>query len=137
LNHAEHYQKYKAYQAAYSKANSAKRMETNRRWNAAHGGRKYKPEQVRKWQLKHHYGITPEDFDRMLAKQGGLCAICRGPFTRRGPHIDHDHKTNKIRGLLCQGCNQGIGLLKDDSAILKAAIDYLERNSMERCLEAK
>lgn len=77
------------------------------------------------------YGITPEDFDAMLAAQNGRCAICgeppdpdgKGAYSRL--HIDHDHQTGVVRGLLCGRCNQGLGYFKDDPARLSAAIDYL------------
>lgn len=68
--------------------------------------------------MKAKYGITPEDYDRMLERQGGVCAICRQPEkvvhrkTQRGPSrlaIDHDHVTGWVRGLLCNRCNTSLG----------------------------
>ena len=59
------------------------------------------------------YGLTQEQYELVLASQGGVCAICKGPpVVHNVYHIDHDHKTGLIRGLLCQSCNTGIGKLK-------------------------
>jgi hypothetical protein len=64
----------------------------------------------------------------MLAKQRGVCAICKtedpGPRSNHF-HIDHDHATGKVRGLLCNNCNRGIGLLKDSPSVLLQAHLYL------------
>lgn len=76
------------------------------------------------------YGIQVDDFDRMNDNQGGVCAICRRPPTwenRRRLSIDHCHTTGTVRGLLCDGCNQGIGRFNDDPNLLREAIAYLER----------
>ena len=80
--------------------------------------------------LKHRHGITIEDYNQLLLKQNGKCAIC-GSITpnrknRQNFCVDHDHKTGKIRGLLCEKCNRGIGMLQDDPVILQQAIDYLK-----------
>lgn len=72
------------------------------------------------------YGITPEEWDEMLANQNGACAICMTPQTTRKLHTDHDHRTGKIRGLLCTNCNHAIGALMDDPDLLRSAIQYLE-----------
>ena len=74
------------------------------------------------------YGITIEDYRALELAQNGRCAICGGPPTGRGRlHLDHDHVTGRVRGLLCSACNTGLGGLKDDPSLLHAAIDYLER----------
>lgn len=81
-----------------------------------------------KSRLKRTYGLTLEDYDRMLAEQNGGCAIC-ATATPGGPgrfHVDHCHNTGRVRGLLCCNCNRGIGALKDDPARLRLAIGYLE-----------
>ena len=85
----------------------------------------------RHWWLKSTYGITLKEYQTLLIKQGGVCAIC-GTDTAGGKHttfnVDHCHKTNKIRGLLCTQCNLGIGKLGDSFAHLKNAIHYLSKN---------
>jgi hypothetical protein len=67
-------------------------------------------------QLRRDYGISLQDFDAILAHQGGACAICRERFTRT-PHVDHDHDTRVVRGLLCSQCNRGLGCFDDDVEI--------------------
>ncbi len=89
----------------------------------------------RRKQLKHRYGITLEEYENMLNKQGGCCAICgseenntRGK--RRGWNfaVDHCHTTGAVRGLLCNNCNRGLGLLGDTQEGLNRALNYLRRN---------
>ena len=88
---------------------------------------------TRNFHLMRRYGITAEQFDAMAAAQGGLCLLCR---VRPPKHVDHDHLTGKVRGLLCSGCTQGLGNFKDDAARLRAAADYVEQHSWQRVLEA-
>jgi hypothetical protein len=78
-------------------------------------------------QLKSLYGITAAEFDRMLAEQGGRCAICRAerPGSRGDWRVDHDQVTGQVRGLLCDACNTGIGKLRHDPEILRAAARYV------------
>lgn len=78
------------------------------------------------------YGITVAGYDRMLAEQGGGCAICGSADPRgraRSPHfqIDHDHDTGNVRGLLCAPCNTGLGHFGDSIENLRSAIAYLQR----------
>ena len=79
---------------------------------------------------KSTYGITIEDYDRMLAEQGGKCAICprTNPVNGGRFHVDHDHNTGKIRGLLCSNCNTSIGLAQDNPEILISAAHYILSN---------
>lgn len=76
--------------------------------------------------LKVH-GITVADYDFLLQKQNGRCAICQSDKTGGPKHftVDHDHKTGEIRGLLCRPCNMGLGLFNDSFGNLMAAADYL------------
>lgn len=78
--------------------------------------------------LKRAYGITKAQYERMVKKQKGRCAVC-GDRPKRRLHVDHDHETGEIRGLLCSGCNGGLGLFKDSIPNLQAAIQYLSENS--------
>ncbi len=82
------------------------------------------------------YGVNQDWYDRTLELQGGMCAICKSTDCGRGRikgkirkvfSIDHDHKTGKVRGLLCNKCNLGIGNFNDDIERLEAAILYLRR----------
>lgn len=93
-------------------------------------GRPKHPDQKRKRKdhnLRHNYGITIEQYEQMYERQGGRCAICRGTNNGKPLSVDHDHKTKKVRGLLCVNCNHAIGKLCDDPDIMRAAIRYLER----------
>ena len=76
--------------------------------------------------LKRKFGITMEEYQRMLYEQKGVCAICRKPPTKKRLAVDHDHNTGRIRGLLHTQCNAAIGILKDDPAVMYAAAVYLE-----------
>lgn len=78
------------------------------------------------YKLKERYGITLEQYNEMLDRQGGRCAICfRPPASRKKLGVDHDHKTGAVRGLLCDYCNRGIAAFGDDVECLERAIDYL------------
>lgn len=86
-----------------------------------------------KYRIKTTYGITPEDYYKLFKSQNGRCAICGQIETirNRGNNIsrlsiDHDHKTGKIRGLLCHACNRGLSCFKDNSFRLIKAIKYLK-----------
>jgi len=74
------------------------------------------------------YGITPEDFETMLAAQGGHCAIC-GTTDWKGrenrPHVDHCHECGAVRGLLCRACNHGLGNFGDDPTRIERALRYV------------
>lgn len=86
---------------------------------------------VKKAQRLKAFGLTLDDFNKLLEKQDYKCAICGfSDMSNKNyfPLVDHCHTTNKVRGLLCMNCNMGIGKLKDDVNILKSAIEYLERN---------
>lgn len=89
------------------------------------------PEDQRRWNLRK-YGITPADYDAMLAAQGGVCAVCRRDDRdrlNRRLHVDHDHATGRVRGLLCARCNNAIGHAGEDPERLRALALYLEEAS--------
>jgi hypothetical protein len=82
--------------------------------------------------LKRKFGITPEQYDEMLAAQGGVCALCgRQPRDDISLHVDHDHRTGAIRKLLCFRCNNALGDLGDDPELLRAAAEYLDAHDPE------
>lgn len=92
---------------------------------------------ARNSQLRTKYGITMADFEELLEKQGGVCALCGNPpgFTGRSDarlNVDHDHETGEIRALLCMKCNCGLGNFRDDPDLLLAAILYLWEHHGER-----
>jgi hypothetical protein len=81
-----------------------------------------------RWKLKTAYGLTEADYDAMLLFQEGRCKICQREFSedrRLVPHVDHDHATGRVRGILCFTCNTGLGKFSDDAKLLQRAIDYL------------
>jgi hypothetical protein len=81
-------------------------------------------ESSRKSYLKKTWGMSIEDFNKLRAYQNGCCAICK--IQSNILHIDHDHVTGKIRSLLCNNCNRGIGHMKESTDNLQAAINYLK-----------
>jgi hypothetical protein len=92
--------------------------------------RSRQPGYYRDRDLRRYYGIGIEDFDAILELQGGGCRICgKTPEEdTRTFHVDHSHATGRIRGILCHGCNTGIGLFKENVAFLQEAISYIERD---------
>jgi hypothetical protein len=83
--------------------------------------------QSRMHQIKHKYGVDEVAYTALLRRAGGVCEICKEPF-KGNPYIDHNHQTGKIRGLLCNKCNTGLGMFHDSLPNLTSAINYLERN---------
>jgi len=102
--------------------------------------RKNHPEQWARIQranrLRRLYGMSLDAYEDMLKTQDGRCAICGGkdPQTKMGPKgipdfvVDHDHLTDRVRGLLCHPCNTGLGLFRDDPKRLETALLYLARS---------
>lgn len=100
--------------------------------------RKRDPQHTKKLKTKHHlnhnYGISEQDYQNILINQNFVCAICEQPENilhhkngkPRKLAVDHNHKTNKIRGLLCINCNQGLGKFQDSPDLLRKAADYCE-----------
>ena len=92
------------------------------------------PDEAARHKRNHHllktFGITLAEFEVMLESQQGSCASCADELVDPrgyGPHVDHDHDTGKVRGILCFGCNVGLGAFRDDPRRLRAAAEYLER----------
>jgi len=88
-------------------------------------------DRIRAQRLKRDYGITKNDYDRMLKEQKECCAICgrHQSELRRSLSVDHNHETGKVRGLLCGLCNLILGNAKDSRTILESAIIYLEERN--------
>ena len=78
------------------------------------------------YHILHTYSLSQEVYQEMFNRQEGKCAICGKPFDENNVvHIDHNHKTGKVRGLLCMMCNCGIGHFNDNKELLLKAIEYL------------
>ncbi|MCW2776528.1 MAG: Recombination endonuclease [Frankiales bacterium] len=88
---------------------------------------------TRDFHLRRRYGLDSADVARMVADQGRTCALCRA---RSPQHVDHDHLTGLVRGILCSTCNQGLGNFADDAARLRLAADYVEGHSWQKVREA-
>lgn len=113
---------------AWQQANPERHLENQRR-------RRARPEvkaKSREGHLLRKYGITQADYEALLEQQGGGCAICeRKPTKKISLHVDHDHRTGTVRGLLCFLCNNALGDLGDDAEHLRKAISYLNPPSEE------
>ncbi len=103
-------------------------MRIYRRICNAHHRSKYpvSSEAQRRWYLKKKYGLSLEDFQIMFDIQGGVCAICGEAEVKQLLSVDHDHKTDKVRGLLCHLCNTGLGYFRDRPDLLSKAQRYLK-----------
>lgn len=104
-----------------------------KKWTENNPERAY--ESMRGRNLKARFGISLEDYKKMLSSQNGECAICGTKENNTGGArkdwnfaVDHDHDTGKIRGLLCNNCNRGLGLLKDSANLLRKAALYVEQH---------
>jgi len=80
--------------------------------------------------LKKKYGITSEEFEQILTEQGGVCKVCGGPPHGKGNryHVDHNHKTGRIRGILCHKCNVALGMVQDSEEHLMKLIKYIQED---------
>lgn len=89
--------------------------------------------------LKCRFGLSLEDYHSLYKKQSGSCAICNKALTLYAETrdlssvacIDHNHSTGEVRGLLCNTCNTGIGMLKEDPIIMQSAIKYLQQKGVK------
>lgn len=90
------------------------------------------PDKQHKAEIKRRYGLSIEDYNKMLVEQECKCAICgkqHNPTKSRGRlFVDHDHKTGKLRQLLCGACNSALGYFLDDTRLLAEAIAYIVRH---------
>jgi 5-methylcytosine-specific restriction endonuclease McrA len=79
----------------------------------------------RHYHLRRRYGIGAAEVAAMLARQSGCCAVCLRPLSVKNCHVDHDHVTGRVRGILCFNCNGGLGQFRDDIRLLRRAARYL------------
>jgi hypothetical protein len=84
---------------------------------------------TREYHLRRRYGLTSADVDAMIKAQGGVCILCQ---ERKPEHVDHDHVTGVVRGVLCFCCNQGLGNFRDRADVMRNAINYLETTTWQR-----
>ncbi len=81
--------------------------------------------------LKRDYGLTEEEFNKMKVQQNNACAICGNKAKGKNLDIDHCHKSGRVRQLLCNCCNTGLGYFKDNSLLLVAASQYIEHHAQK------
>lgn len=78
--------------------------------------------------IRKLYGLTQQEYEQMVAEHNNRCAICNVVQEQaRGLHVDHCHKSGRVRGLLCHKCNKVLGNFQDDPSILERAIEYLQK----------
>lgn len=132
-----HRERIAAERAAAFQANKAKRYAERQKWIDANP-EKVKAEalraRLRKMQrrlnneMKYHYNVTAEQYQRIAEHQGNVCAICGRPneTTRtKRLFVDHNHATGRLRALLCHACNAGLGYFRENYTILERAAAYL------------
>src|SRR4051812_40873902 len=115
-------------------------QENAERLNAYWRKRRQEPEVKRRERaghLKRKFGISLEDYDRLLAEQHGGCAICGDPPEPGGNlHVDHDHEDGRVRGLLSVRCNNGLGQFKEDPELIDRAASYADRTPEDEAVIA-
>lgn len=116
--------KYRKRRAEYKKTESGKAAEKRYRQSKAC------IERLKRNRLKTRYNLTPEDVLELLNQQANRCAICSKQL--ESYHIDHCHKSNRVRGILCSSCNLGLGMFRDDVDVLKVATKYLEDSDAKK-----
>jgi len=113
------------YAKEYAKKYPEKAKEYHKKWR--HSNYDKITQKKKDNHLKYYYGLSLADRDAMLAAQNNVCFICGTTNTSdREFCIDHDHKTNQIRKLLCGSCNKGLGSFMDNSNNLRKAADYID-----------
>lgn len=107
--------------ARYRAKNRDKLLAVQAAWRATNRGR------LRDYRLRHFYGMSVADVQKLLASQGGECAICPRllVYPSKGAHVDHDHLTGKVRGVLCRWCNIGLGYVERNDWLFNVKV-YLK-----------
>ena len=107
--------------------------ESKQRW--LRDNKHTRTETNKNWKLRAVYGTTPEAYQELLKQQDYKCAICKISFVMeprnnaRYPHLDHEHSSGWVRGILCSNCNHAIGLLGEDVERMEVAVEYIINNS--------
>lgn len=124
----EKHAKRSAYMREYYRKNHAYRLAYNREYF------RRRRKEISAYERRRRYGLTKESYDALLAKQGGVCGLCKQPLVKA--HVDHDHSCcptkakccgRCVRGIICERCNFGLGNFNDNVELLKLAIEYLEK----------
>jgi len=120
------------YQSAYSKKWRKENPEKCRAYLKTKDAKKNARVRKKRYILKCRYGLTIEQWNDIFEEQKGICPICllhMDECVKKELHVDHCHKTGKVRGLLCSTCNKALGLFHDDFEMLERAIVYLKRGT--------
>jgi hypothetical protein len=115
-----------------NKASMKKALKTKlKNYTRKHTGKYLSKLYIKDRNLKRDFGINLGEYDIMLKEQNGLCKICKNPpaSLNKSLGVDHCHKTGKVRGLLCDKCNRGLGLFGDNPVLLEIAKQYLYEHS--------
>jgi hypothetical protein len=105
----------------WQRRNPERYRETQERYNAR------RKSEYRADHLRRNFGFTLEEYDAILAAQDGRCGICGDePAPGQFLHVDHDHESGDVRGLLCVRCNNGCGQFRENPQLLMKALDYVE-----------
>lgn len=105
----------------YYRKNKVAMKRTSATW------RKKNPGKIKDITRRHLFGMEPSEYQALLTLQKGCCALCLDKL--QVPNVDHCHNTGVTRGLLCRGCNLGLGNFKDSSVVLRRAVRYLEKQT--------
>jgi len=105
--------------------------EASTQWRLENRDPEAQREYMRRWHDMNRgrrYGLTPLEYLRLEEASGGVCAVCGQPPSGKRDRlvVDHDHVTNKVRGMVCHPCNSGIGLFQDDPERLRAAAQWVQ-----------
>lgn len=116
---------------AWVAANPQKTKDSRKKWNEKNGVhyRRKNRHRHKFYCLKRQYGLTKDGYDSLLAQQHFKCAACNvdlASISTNNIHVDHCHKTQKIRGILCGPCNRTLGAMKDDANKLRLLAKYIE-----------
>lgn len=140
----------RGYGSAWYRDTKPARQEYRRKYEKTEGGKAARQRVVTQlrdsgWRYEHdrkkhvlrNYGLTEFEYKKLVQQQDGKCAICDiepSAFNnhKRGLHVDHDHETNVVRGLLCGNCNAALGHFHDSVDNLAAAIQYLVRTKAQQ-----
>lgn len=116
----------------YNKVATKKYRQTKKGKAAAYRAtriqQKKHPEKLREYAIKYNYNLSPTQYKAIWDNQEGLCAICKvqlSSLSLKAVHVDHDHSSGKVRGILCNCCNLGLGQFRDSILYLDAAKRYL------------
>ena len=121
----EYYQQNKETVKARSRKYYYEHLEERRAFQTEH--RKNNPRQCKANNVKSKFGISLEEYEQRLKDQDYKCKICKVEIPLgKDSHLDHCHRTGKLRGFLCKDCNKGLGIFKDNPEYLNFAIQYLK-----------